>query len=73
MCVRGSYEAKYQCLFPYSWHVDARLLQLFCERTREHVTTVLERFETPETVDVPRLVAALRCTMQFERVVVTCV
>ena len=40
--MRGSYEAKYQCLFPYAWHVDAKLLQLFCERTREHVTEVLD-------------------------------
>ena len=64
----GSYEAKYMCLFPYSWHVDARLLQLFCERTKEHVQTVLSRYETPEMVDVPLLVSALRSTMQFERV-----
>ena len=68
--MRGSYEAKYQCLFPYAWHVDAKLLQLFCERTREHVTEVLGRFETPEMVDVPLLVNALRVTMQFERVAV---
>ena len=64
----SSYEAKYQCLFPYNWHVDAFLLQTFCERTKEHVQTVLSRFETPEQVDVPLLVGALRCTMQFERV-----
>ena len=49
-----SYEAKYQCLFPYNWHVD--------------VQTVLSRYETPEMVDVPVLVSALRTTMQFERV-----
>ena len=64
----GSYEAKYQCLFPFNWHVDAHLLQAFCEKTREHVETVLKRFETPEMVDVPLLVNALRTTMQFERV-----
>ena len=64
----SSYEAKYQCLFPYNWHVDAFLLQTFCERTKEHVQTVLSRFETPEQVDVPLLVGALCCTMQFERV-----
>lgn len=68
----GSYEAKYMCLFPYSWHVDARLLQLFCERTKEHVQTVLSRYETPEMVDVPLLVSALRSTMQFERVCLIC-
>ena len=56
------------CLFPYSWHVDAHLLRLFCERTKEHVQTVLSRYETPEMVDVPLLVSALRSTMQFERV-----
>ena len=66
--MRGSFEAKYQCLFPYVWHVEAKLLLLFCEHTREQVTAVLGRFETPESVDVPLLVAALRCTMQFERV-----
>lgn len=65
--MRGSFEAKYQCLFPYTWHVEAKLLLLFCEHTREQVTAVLGRFET-ESVDVPLLVAALRCTMQFERV-----
>ena len=64
----SSYEAKYQCLFPYNWHVDAHLLQLFCDRTKEHVQTVLSRYETPEMVDVPVLVSALRTTMQFERV-----
>ena len=63
-----SYEAKYQCLFPYNWHVDAHLLQLFCDRTKEHVQTVLSRYETPEMVDVPVLLSALRTTMQFERV-----
>ena len=63
-----SYEAKYQCLFPYNWHVDAFLLQTFCERTKEHVLTVLSRYENPEQVDVPLLVTALRTTMQFERV-----
>lgn len=65
--MRGSFEAKYKCLFPYTWHVEAKLLLLFCEHTREQVTAVLGRFET-ESVDVPLLVAALRCTMQFERV-----
>lgn len=64
----GSYEAKYRCLFPYGWHVDAQLLLLFCERTREHVQAVLSQYETPDMVDVPLLVAALRTTMQFERV-----
>ncbi|KAK8798110.1 hypothetical protein WA171_005635 [Blastocystis sp. BT1] len=63
----ADYEAKYQCLFPYNWHVDAHLLQLFCDRTKEHVQTVLSRYETPEMVDVPVLVSALRTTMQFER------
>ena len=62
----ADFEAKYQCLFPYTWHVEAKLLLLFCEHTREQVTAVLGRFET-ESVDVPLLVAALRCTMQFER------
>ena len=66
-----SYEAKYQCLFPYNWHVDAFLLETFCERTKEHVQTVLSRYENPEQVDVPLLVTALRTTMQFERVSVT--
>ena len=66
--MRRSYEAKYQSLFPYSWHVDAQLLQQFCERTKEHVQAVLSRYETPDMVDVPLLVAALRTTMQFERV-----
>ena len=68
--LRHSYEAKYRCLFPYAWHVEAALLQAFCERTREHLQTVLARFETPEMVDVPLLVNALRVTMQFERVAV---
>lgn len=68
--LRRSYEAKYRCLFPYAWHVEAALLQAFCERTREHLQTVLARFETPEMVDVPLLVNALRVTMQFERVAV---
>lgn len=63
-----SYDAKYRCLFPFAWHVDAALLQHFCERTKEHLQTVLARFETPEMVDVPLLVNALRVTMQFERV-----
>ena len=31
--MRGSFEAKYQCLFPYTWHVEAKLLLLFCEHT----------------------------------------
>ena len=31
---------------------------------------MLARFETPEMVDVPLLVNALRVTMQFERVAV---
>ena len=66
----GSYEAKYQCLFPFNWHVDAHLLRSFCEKTKEHVETVLKRFETPEMVDVPLLVNALRTTMQFERVAI---
>lgn len=48
--------------------MDAHLLQAFCEKTKEHVETVLKRFETPEMVDVPLLVNALRTTMQFERV-----
>ena len=64
----SSYEAKYQCLFPYNWHVDAFLLQTFCERTKEHVLAVLSRYENPGQVDVPLLVTALRTTMQFERV-----
>lgn len=64
----SSYEAKYRCLFPFSWHVDAHLLQLFCDRTKEHVQAVLSRYETPDMVDVPLLVNALRTTMQFERV-----
>ena len=63
----SDYEAKYRCLFPFSWHVDAHLLQLFCDRTKEHVQTVLSRYETPDMVDVPLLVNALRTTMQFER------
>ena len=74
-CGRGvsrSYEAKYRCLFPFAWHVEAALLQAFCERTREHLQTVLARFETPEMVDVPVLVNALRVTMQFERVAAQC-
>lgn len=66
--MRISYEAKYMCLFPYNWHVDAFLLETFCERTKEHVQTVLSRYESPEQVDVPLLVTALRTTMQFERV-----
>ena len=66
--VTRSYEAKYRSLFPFAWHVEAALLQAFCERTREHLTTVLAQFETPEMVDVPLLVNALRLTMQFERV-----
>lgn len=48
--------------------MDAHLLLTFCEKTKQHVETVLKRFETPEMVDVPLLVGALRTTMQFERV-----
>lgn len=66
--ITRSYEAKYRSLFPFTWHVEAALLQAFCERTREHLKTVLARFETPDMVDVPLLVNALRLTMQFERV-----
>ena len=51
-------------LFPDS---DARYAGADSTALLRQVTAVLGRFET-ESVDVPLLVAALRCTMQFERV-----